>query len=104
MKTLCAWMVLGVCCVANAGEYQSVLVNKTEAPVVASPVVSVSNSCNKCSQGCDNCSKCVAEGCDSCCKVQVYNEKVEDRKTCRKTLFGKVIKREVKRTTLTPVR
>jgi hypothetical protein len=34
----------------------------------------------------------------------VYNEKVEDRKTCRKTLFGKVIKREVKRTTLTPVR
>ena len=87
MKTLCAWMVLGVCCVANAGEYQSVLVNKTEAPAV-------SNCCNKSS-------KCVA---DSCCKVQVYNEKVEDRKTCRKTLFGKVIKREVKRTTLTPVR
>ena len=85
MKTLCAWMVLGVCCVANAGEYQSVLVNKTEAPAV-----SVSNCCNKSS--------------DSCCKVQVYNEKVEDRKTCRKTLFGKVIKREVKRTTLTPVR
>jgi len=97
MKTLCAWMVLGVCCVANAGEYQSVLVNKTEAPAV-------SNCCNKCSDGCDNCSKCVADGCDSCCKVQVYNEKVEDRKTCRKTLFGKVIKREVKRTTLTPVR
>jgi len=99
-------MVLGVCCVANAGEYQSVLVNKTEAPVVKTeapvvkteaPVVSVSNSCN-------NCSKCVADSCDSCCKVQVYNEKVEDRKTCRKTLFGKVIKREVKRTTLTPVR
>ena len=40
MKTLCAWMVLGVCCVANAGEYQSVLVNKTEAPAV-------SNCCNK---------------------------------------------------------
>jgi hypothetical protein len=98
MKTLCAWMVLGVCCVANAGEYQSVLVNKTEAPVVsASPVATASNSCN-------NCSKCVADSCDSCCKVQVYNEKVEDRKTCRKTLFGKVIKREVKRTTLTPVR
>jgi len=98
MKTLCAWMVLGFCCVANAGEYQSVLVNKTEAPVVsASPVVTASNSCN-------NCSKCVADSCDSCCKVQVYNEKVEDRKTCRKTLFGKVIKREVKRTTLTPVR
>ena len=98
-------MVLGVCCVANAGEYQSVLVNKTEAPVVsASPVATVSNSCNKCSQSCDNCSKCVADGCDSCCRVQVYNEKVEDRKTCRKTLFGKVIKREVKRTTLTPVR
>ena len=98
MKTLCAWMVLGVCCVANAGEYQSVLVNKTEAPVVKTeaPVVST-NSCN-------NCSKCVADSCDSCCKVQVYNEKVEDRKTCRKTLFGKVIKREVKRTTLTPVR
>ena len=94
MKTLCAWMVLGVCCVANAGEYQSVLVNKTEAPAV-------SNCCNKSSESCDNCSKCVA---DSCCKVQVYNEKVEDRKTCRKTLFGKVIKREVKRTTLTPVR
>ena len=88
MKTLCAWMVLGVCCVANAGEYQSVLVNKTEAPAPVS-----SDCCNKC----DSCN-------DSCCKVQVYNEKVEDRKTCRKTLFGKVIKREVKRTTLTPVR
>ena len=94
MKTLCAWMVLGVCCVANAGEYQSVLVNKTEAPVVETAATPTSNCFNK----------CVSDGCDNCCKVQVYNEKVEDRKTCRKTLFGKVIKREVKRTTLTPVR
>jgi hypothetical protein len=86
-------MVLGVCCVANAGEYQSVLVNKTEAPVVETSSNPTSNCCNK----------CVSDSCDTC-KVQVYNEKVEDRKTCRKTLFGKVIKREVKRTTLTPVR
>jgi|APCry1669189241_1035207.scaffolds.fasta_scaffold89947_1 hypothetical protein len=95
MKILCAWMVLGVCCVANAGEYQSVLVNKAEAV----EAVAVSKNTD-----CDNCSKCVTNSCDDCCKVQVYNEKVEDRKTCRKTLFGKVIKREVKRTTLTPVR
>lgn len=80
MKILCAWMMLGICCVASAGEVQSVLVK--EAPVLAT------NCCNKCDDGC----------------CTVYNEKVEDRKTCRKTLRGKVIRREVKRTVLTPVR
>lgn len=86
MKSLAAWMVL--CCgAALAGQEASVLVsNTTAAPVVSSPC-------------CDNCNKCNT----GCCPV-AYNEKVDERSTCRRTIFGKVVKRDVKRVVLTPVR
>lgn len=88
MKSLAAWMVL--CCgAALAGQEASVLVSNTNSAPTA--VVN-----------CDNCSKCRRCN-DGCCPV-AYNESVDERSTCRRTIFGKVVKRDVKRTVLTPVR
>lgn len=85
MRMLCAWMVLSSA-VAFGGEEASVLVS-APTPVIAQ------TSCRGCK---DNCCK------DSCCTV--YNTKVEEKSSCRRALFGRVIKRDVKRTVLTPVR
>jgi len=81
MKVLAAWMVIGLS-VAFAGEEKSVLVKEQQStPVTAD-----------CSNG-------------KCCKnCTVYNESVDEKSTCRKTIFGKVVRRDVKRVVLTPVR
>ena len=84
MKVLAAWMVIGLG-VAFAGEEKSVLVN--EQPTTTPVVVTANCSNGKC---CKNCT--------------VYNESVDEKSTCRKTIFGKVIRRDVKRVVLTPVR
>lgn len=84
MKSLAAWMVL--CCgAALAGQEASVLVSNT----ASAPTVVANCDCNKCNTG--------------CCPV-TYKESVDERSTCRRTIFGKVVKRDVKRTVLTPVR
>lgn len=89
-----AWMVLaaGVC---YGGEEASVLVSPTPAVVVApAPVVVTATP--------------VVVGCTTgCCSGKcdpVYTAKTDERSTCRRTVFGKVVRRDVKRTVLTPVR
>jgi hypothetical protein len=84
MKILAAWMI--VCsAVAFGGETAEPVSVLKNAPEAAKPVV-VSD--------CANC----------CVNCNVYSEKTDERSTCRKTIFGKVVKRDFKRTVLTPVR
>lgn len=78
MKILIAWTALVSASLAMAGEEVSVLKNP---PAKA------------------DCTKCET----NCCPT-VYSERTDERSTCRKTVFGKVVRRDVRRTTLTPVR
>lgn len=79
MRMLAAWMVLVVCSTVTVG-----------GELAQTAQVSTVKSC------------CKGNVCNSC--PVVYNEKVEERSSCRKTVFGKVVRRDVKRTTLSPAR
>lgn len=98
---ICAWMlVLGSFC--YGGEEASVLVSPTPADntaVTSAPVTSTPTVVVVTKRGCKNCASCCGDRCEP-----VYSEKVDERSTCRRNVFGKVVRRDVKRTVLTPVR
>jgi len=88
-----AWMVLvaGVCYGGQEAFTPVVDVSREVlAPVVvtATPVV-----VSGCTSGC----------CGGKCSP-VYTAKTEERSSCRRTVFGKVVRRDVKRTVVAPVR
>lgn len=109
MKSLFAWLVLAG--LVYGGEEVSVLTPETTpaptpvqepvkavAPVASTPVqVAPAPTVVVVNAGCKN--GCCGNNCDP-----VYNEKVDEKSTCRRTLFGRVVRRDVKRTVLTPVR
>lgn len=85
MRSFVCLVFCVVCSAAFGGEERSVLV---PAPAAAAPVaVTV-----ECRGGC----------CGPACRL--YNEKVTEEDTCRRTLRGGYVKRQVVRKVYTPVR
>jgi hypothetical protein len=92
-----AWMALmaGVC---YGGQEASVLVSPTPAPaVVVAPAPVVVTATPVVVSGCT--SGCCGDKCSP-----VYTAKTDERSSCRRTVFGKVVRRDVKRTVVAPVR
>lgn len=81
MKSVFCFLFAVACSAALAGEEKSVL-----APTPAEPVaVQSSEACR-----------------GRCCRL--YNEKVSEEESCRRTLRGGYVKRQVVRKVYTPVR
>jgi len=96
-----AWMVLmaGVCYGGQEAFTpvvdvpREVLVPSTVVVAPAPVVVTATPVVSGCTSGC----------CGGKCSP-VYTAKTDERSSCRRTVFGKVVRRDVKRTVVAPVR
>lgn len=86
MRSIVCLVLCVLCSAAVAGEERSVLVT-TPATAPAAPVAVVAQE-----------SRCLGVAC------RLYNERVTEEDSCRRTLRGGYVKRQVVRKVYTPVR